>query len=233
MRRGRNILVVVLLIVSCSLFSSQLALAREGNATRELIRVLYQNKNISAEQYKQLLEQSAKDKSRASQGGGLEKTGQEKKGAEAREPKQLVPGPMAVYWENGLYFDQRDEKFKLKLGGRLLNDWTCIDADRDVKGLHNLDKDRDFGSGTEFRQARVYLRGTLHDKLMFKLQYEFARGETVLKKAWMGLKEIPWVGNIKLGHFKEPFSLEYITSRKYLSFMEKSLRRWPRDTIQG
>ena len=54
------------------------------------------------------------------------------------------------------------------------------------------------------------------------MQSDFAGGEVILKDAYIGLKNIPFVGNLRIGHVKEPFRLEMMTSSKYISFMERS-----------
>ncbi|MHC4314639.1 MAG: OprO/OprP family phosphate-selective porin, partial [Planctomycetota bacterium] len=55
-----------------------------------------------------------------------------------------------------------------------------------------------------------------------KLQFDFAGSDADLKDAYLGLKDFPF-GNIRGGHFKEPFGLEELTSSKYITFMERSL----------
>jgi phosphate-selective porin OprO/OprP len=55
------------------------------------------------------------------------------------------------------------------------------------------------------------------------VQYDFAGGDADFKDFYMGLKKIPYAGTLKIGHFKEPFSLEELTSSKYITFMERSL----------
>ena len=60
--------------------------------------------------------------------------------------------------------------------------------------------------------------------MIFKVQYDFAGGTDVdFKDVWVGLTNIPYVGTVKVGHYKEPFSLEELTSSKYISFLERAL----------
>jgi phosphate-selective porin OprO/OprP len=39
---------------------------------------------------------------------------------------------------------------------------------------------------------------------------------------WFEFKEVPVVGHIRVGNFKEPIGLEHLTSSRYLDFMERS-----------
>ena len=128
------------------------------------------------------------------------------------------PDTLQAYWDKGLRLKTRDDRFKLKLGGRLMNDWTFwTSRDDDVEDFLG----EDLEDGTEFRRARLYVAGTLYDRLNFKAQYDFAGGDADLKDAYLELTELPVVGNVKAGHFKEPFSLEEQTSSKYITFLER------------
>jgi phosphate-selective porin OprO/OprP len=69
----------------------------------------------------------------------------------------------------------------------------------------------------------LYTSGTVYGSVDFKVQYDFAGGDADFKDVYLGLKGVPGVGHITVGHFKEPFSLEELTSSKYITFMERSL----------
>jgi len=125
--------------------------------------------------------------------------------------------PLKTYWKEGIRFDSANGSFKLKLGGRIMNDWAFFDADDDLE-----DALGEFDDGTEFRRARLYVSGTIYDNIEFKAQYDFAGGDTDLKDMYLGIKGLP-IGDIRVGHFKEPFSLEEVTSSKYISLMERAL----------
>jgi len=133
--------------------------------------------------------------------------------------KPAKPTDFRVYWKEGLRFTSTDEQFKLKVGGRLMYDAGWIhgaDSTEDLLGTQLTD-------GTEVRRARLYTAGTIYGNIDFKLQLDFAGGDADLKDAYLMFKKIPCAGNVKIGHYKEPFSLEELTSSKYITFLERSL----------
>jgi phosphate-selective porin OprO/OprP len=110
----------------------------------------------------------------------------------------------------------RDGDFAFRLGGRLQ-----IDA-----ALYSNDEDTDLGSGSEFRRARLELQGTVWREWDFKFQYDFTdTGAEGLRDAYIRYTgfEPYGVTGITAGQFKEPFSLEELTSSKYITFMERAL----------
>jgi phosphate-selective porin OprO/OprP len=196
--------------------------AHEKSVAEEILKILYDNGQISKEQYTALLKKARLEQERRNK-QALQEAKQAMQKANEESTQKGSSQTMTTSWKNGLHFESHDETFKLQLGGRILNDWGYIDGERDVEKLSYLDQNEDFGSGTEIRQGRFYIKGTLYDSLMFKAQYDFAGGDVDFKDTWFGLQDIPYLGHIKIGHFKEPFSLEELTSRKYITFMERSL----------
>jgi len=102
---------------------------------------------------------------------------------------------------------------KLKFGGRLYLDWTSAFGDSSF----------DTDDGVEFRAARFYVAGTLYDLVDWKAQYDFAGGDTDFKDVYMAVKDVVGDADVKIGHFKEPFSLEEQTSSRFITFDERSL----------
>ena len=133
------------------------------------------------------------------------------------EHEEGKPHEWIAKWSNG--FKVEDGKtFKLKFGGRIMADYSFFSVDSDLTGPFGADV---FQDGFEFRRARLFFEGTIYDRVMFKAQYDFADGDADFKDMWIGLKFD--FGKVRFGHFKEYFSLEELTSSKYLAFMERSL----------
>lgn len=124
-----------------------------------------------------------------------------------------------MYWGKGIRFETGDNAFKIEIGGRIMNDWAFMNEDDSVKDAVGELQD----ATTEFRRARFYIAGTIYDKIIFKAQYDFAGGDADFKDVYLGLKKLTGVGTLKLGHIKEAFGLEELTSSKYITFMERAL----------
>jgi phosphate-selective porin OprO/OprP len=130
------------------------------------------------------------------------------------------PYPFEAYWDKGLRFESENGNFKLKIGGRIMNDWAWMTESKKLKEESGIG---DLVDGTEFRRARLYVSGTIYENVGFKAQYDYEDGAADFKDVYIELKKIPYLGNFRVGHFKEPYSLEQLTSSKYISFMERNL----------
>ena len=113
-------------------------------------------------------------------------------------------------WGNGYNLTSSDGQHSLKFGGRIMYDyatWNTADT---------------IYSGTEFRRVRFFNSGKVYNNIKYKVQFDFAGGGVSFKDVYMEAV-LPYVGNLKVGHFKEPFRLEALTSSKYIIFMERGL----------
>ncbi len=112
-------------------------------------------------------------------------------------------------------------KPSVTMGGRIMADWTAYSQD-----AASMAQITDQQNGFEFRRARLFAKGTAFNVVDYKAQYDFASGGTnrpAFKDMYITVKELPLLGHCKVGHFKEPFGLEELTSSKYITFMERSL----------
>ena len=128
--------------------------------------------------------------------------------------------PFSIKWDNGTKIESKDKNFKLKIGGRVQLDHAFF--------LQNDDLDAAFGElesndGTEFRRLRFFMSGLIYKNVEYKLQIDFAGGAARLKDAYIGIKNIPVVGRIRVGHIKEPLRFDALTSSKYITFMERAI----------
>jgi len=124
-----------------------------------------------------------------------------------------VPGPegTTASTEGGhLQLSSRDGAFEFQVGGRLMADAAFFNED-----------DFQLGNGREIRRARLFLSGTLFEHWDFKNQVDFAGNEVSLTAAYLRYAGLPVT--ITVGHLKEPFSLEELTSSNYITFMERAL----------
>ncbi|MGQ0615344.1 MAG: OprO/OprP family phosphate-selective porin [Planctomycetaceae bacterium] len=151
-----------------------------------------------------------------------------------------------VFWKEGLQLETADKSFKLSIGGRTMVDWFAKSADGTLEGdFSGIGED-----GVTFRRLRLHVKGTLYKNIDFVSEFEFAGtespvtgvttttdgdgdvtsvttsttrvGSVQLRDVYLALRKVPFVGNVRVGHFKEPMGLEELTSSRYLTFMERS-----------
>ncbi|HPR64757.1 MAG TPA: porin [Thermoanaerobaculia bacterium] len=125
---------------------------------------------------------------------------------------------LTVSWDRGLKLTSEDKSFELKIGGRLQNDWTFFSADQSVEEISGNLED-----GSEFRRAYLTIAGTMYGNIEFKAEYDFAGGDADFKDVYLGLKKVFGHAGLRIGHFKEPFSLEEQTSDNYITFLERAM----------
>jgi len=112
---------------------------------------------------------------------------------------------------SGLKIESQDGAFKFQVGGRVMVDTAIYDKDK-----------TSLGSGAEIRRARLFARGTVYNDWFYKAQIDFAGDDVSLKDVYLGYQGFDDV-KITIGNHKEPFSLEELTSSKYITFMERGL----------
>ncbi len=106
-----------------------------------------------------------------------------------------------------------------KLGGAFQVDSAWFDQD-----AANRASVGDIQDGSSFRRARLNASGSISEEIDYRFEMDFALfGRPTFTDVYAEWKEIPVLGNIRVGHWKQPFSLETVSSYRYTTFMERSL----------
>jgi phosphate-selective porin OprO/OprP len=132
---------------------------------------------------------------------------------------------------------------ELTFGGRLMWDsvvWSGVEETQE--GAFGFAPE----NGTEVRRARLSASGLVYSRMRFKFELDFAgskevvsgvevdaegrvtgtKTETVsqiaLKDAYIEFDGIAGDASVRIGHFKEPFLLNELTSSKYIAFLERA-----------
>ncbi|MEX2516498.1 MAG: OprO/OprP family phosphate-selective porin [Gammaproteobacteria bacterium] len=168
----------------------------------QLIEIMYKKGTISQDEYSLLKGAAAADK---------EKT--EDMQAKVDEKVKDLP---TITTKEKLAIKSSDGNWEWGIGGRIMADYAIYDNDASNAGVEPALSD-----GHEIRRARLNMSGKFYDTWGMKLQVDFAGNDVSLKDAYIDYSGFDNF-KIKVGNFKEPFSLEELTSSKYLTFMERS-----------
>lgn len=147
-----------------------------------------------------------------------------------------APDPlgMSAKWNNGLELTSQNKAFKIHVGGRTQIDtvyWQNRDSFNTTGGATDQD-------AVNVRRGRLRVDGTIYEIIDFAAEYDFVNEFNVnpgtpategnnaavpaVTDLWVNFKEVPIVGNIKIGSFKDPIGMEHLTSSRFLEFIERS-----------
>jgi len=138
--------------------------------------------------------------------------------------------------EHLLQMESSNGLFKFFVGGRLQIDavWArtsdAVQAPTSRGGIGKVD------DAVNFRRARFDFGGTFYKNIDFLMEFDFIntfnaerRGDPLAANTpvptdmYVTFKEIPYIGNLRIGNQKPPISFEHIVSSRFLPFMERSL----------
>src|SRR6185436_21194313 len=78
--------------------------------------------------------------------------------------------------------------------------------------------------GADFRRARLSAKGAVSETMNYFMQMDFAfLGRPTFTDLWIESIDMPYLGNFRIGQWKQPFSLEVVSSFRYTTFMERSV----------
>src|SRR5260370_2904071 len=79
-------------------------------------------------------------------------------------------------------------------------------------------------NGSDFRRTRLSANGAVAENMNYFVQMDFAfPGRPTFTDVWMEVTKLPILGNIRAGQWKQPFSLEVVSSFRYTTFAERSV----------
>lgn len=124
---------------------------------------------------------------------------------------------LEAYWDEGLRFRSADDKYKLRVGGRVHYDIAFLNQTEKLDTLFGH-----LGDRMEIRRARLGFSGELNKFLEY--EFEFTFGEVVrFSDMFFVFLRAPFLDRLTLGHFREPFGMEEQTSSNDIVFLERSL----------
>jgi phosphate-selective porin OprO and OprP len=137
-------------------------------------------------------------------------------------------------WDNGFVAETADKCFRFHIGGRMEFDNCWFNQDDNI--LIGTSPNQTMLDGTLFRRARMRADGRLWEFTDFACEVNFANiqdvsntdnstvqvGSVGLTDFYLNFREIPWFGNVRVGHLQAPISLERYSSSNAWYYMERS-----------
>ena len=140
------------------------------------------------------------------------------------------PDSAHVSLKDGIHFATKDGNFTAGINGRLqvdsqINEQSLPNA---TNGIYSSASGAPvtLNNGAGLRRARLGVEGTFFKQTDYKFEYDFTRGNGFnaggITDAYIRYN-VSKPFSLKVGAFKEPFSLEEATSNRYTTFIERNM----------
>ena len=146
---------------------------------------------------------------------------------EADKENKLTPqekkdrdSAMTAKWHDGLEFQSKNKHFRTHIGGRVQFDTAWFDVPENVNQNINVP----YGDGADFRRARIRLDGTLYEVHEYAVEFDLVNSARIRNQPgttnffdetltsptdlWWTIKELPIIGNLRIGNQKEQIGFE-------------------------
>ncbi len=120
----------------------------------------------------------------------------------------------------GFYLrNQNDEFPTVQISG-----FIQVDAARFNQSATSINTVGDADDGADFRRARLLAKGHVADNVSYLVEFDFAfPGRPSFMDVWMEIEDLPLLGNLRIGQWRQPFGMDELTSVKELTFLERGL----------
>ena len=137
--------------------------------------------------------------------------------AEQDKQKKTAADTGTVKFRDGLSLESADGRHAISVSGRIHADYRSFSNDSGTAAAANA------GSADTFDVRRAYLglSGRFYRDWSFAVNADFAQGGSALDVAWLNYGGFR-PAQIMVGQFKMPFSLEELTSSRFIDFQERT-----------
>jgi phosphate-selective porin OprO/OprP len=113
-----------------------------------------------------------------------------------------------------LMFSSTDNRFRYWFDNRVYFDGAMYFGDNTYQGEENK-----IGNGVNIRRMRFAIKAILWGNWGGEIDFDFGNNAVDIKDAYVRYIGKNW--QIKAGNFREPFSMETMTTSRYITFMER------------
>jgi phosphate-selective porin len=136
-------------------------------------------------------------------------------------------------WNNGLFFTTAQKDWNIHFGGRMEFEPVFWNQPTALRGLPPGNSGipassptggvGDLQDGSFFRRMRLRSDGVAYETMEYTMEIDFEQLNLItFDHAWVGVKEVPVLGTIRVGQHKIPQGLEMMGSDYHLTFLERS-----------
>jgi phosphate-selective porin OprO/OprP len=157
-------------------------------------------------------------------------------GPQSGEERQQYNPRLALTadWDNGLLLQTANKDFRFHVGGAFEfdNAWYHIDNNLLFGNTSNTSPH----DGSDMRRLRLRADGAVYEWIEFVVEVDMVTvqefgtsantkvdlGSVGLSDVYLTFKEVPLLGNVRVGHLLDPIGLDRLTNPYFYPYMEKS-----------